>query len=444
MKTVSFGQDFDEELELQNIERQRRTAELLRQQSAQPLQGQQAGQVYVGPHWTQGLAKVLQAYAGRKADEGAAAQQKALAQALGQRNQQEVQGFTQAMQGAPGRGANEMDNEAVADVAPDRAKALAIALGSRQPMLQGAAGQMMAQDIKRPELEEARAIRAQELDLQRQQRAAELQAKLDDAAASRAEKIAAQKELAQMQAEMRREALQQQQTFAREQAEANRAGRADLARLVAGLRTPPQGPQPQLLNSEQGVFQIGRDGQAVPVVGPDGKPLAGKAPVGKALPTPVAKELTKRAEAADATKRFAESFKDQFGNKTVLGDWDNTGKRIFGDNTGQAQWWQDYAFHRNQIRNELFGSALTASEKTEWEKADIGPRMDAAEIKKNLDRRAKIEERALNRQIRANQAAGYNRQQIEELTGRAGSDDAGGLPLAADIDAEMRRRGLVP
>lgn len=152
MKTVSFGQDFDEELELQNIERQRRTAELLRQQSAQPLQGQQAGQVYVGPHWTQGLAKVLQAYAGRKADEGAAAQQKALAQALGQRNQQEVQGFTQAMQGAPGRGANEMDNEAVAATPPDQAKALAIALGSKQPMLQGMGQQMFTQQfLKKPQ-----------------------------------------------------------------------------------------------------------------------------------------------------------------------------------------------------------------------------------------------------------------------------------------------------
>lgn len=53
-------------------------------------------------------------------------------------------------------------------------------------------------------------------------------------------------------------------------------GRADMIRLAASLRQPPQPRQPQVVTNEQGIFQIGPDGQAVPVVGPDGKPLTGK------------------------------------------------------------------------------------------------------------------------------------------------------------------------
>lgn len=443
MKTVSFGQNFDEDLEIKDIERQRRLADALRAQSQQPLQGGMAGQVYVGPSWTQGLAKMLQAYGAGRIESGARDQQRALAEALGTRNRQESADFMQAMQPQAARGANEMDNEPVQPGPMDPNRALAIALNSRQPMLQAAGGQLLAQHIKRPELEEARAIRQQELADQRTARMAELQAKIDDAKAMREEKIAAQKELEQLRLDAKREQAQQQQEFLRQQAQQAQQGRLDLARLAASLRPAPQGPQPQMLTNEQGVWQVGRDNVAQQVVGPDGKPLPGKSAVGKALPSPAAKDLTEKAEAADATKRFAETFQDGYGGKTVLGDLDNTGRRIFGDSTNQAQWWQDYAFHRNQIRNKLFGSALTLQEKTEWEKADISPRMDSGQIKKNLERRAEIEDRALNRLIRANTAAGYNKQQIEELTGRTGEGGGPrGLPSASDIEAEMRRRGL--
>ena len=59
---------------------------------------------------------------------------------------------------------------------------------------------------------------------------------------------------------------------------------AQLAELRGSLT-----PQPQLVTNSDGVFQVGRDGKATPVTGPDG-PLSGKSPE-KALPTTAAQKL---------------------------------------------------------------------------------------------------------------------------------------------------------
>lgn len=67
------------------------------------------------------------------------------------------------------------------------------------------------------------------------------------------------------------------------------AARQELAQLMAGLRQPPQ---PQLVTNENGVFQVDRSGRAVPVMGPDNKPLPGKPAVPeKAMPASAAKGL---------------------------------------------------------------------------------------------------------------------------------------------------------
>lgn len=149
---------------------------------------------------------------------------------------------------------------------------------------------------------------------------------------------------------------------------------------------------------------------------------------GKALPSPLQKQLTEAAEMADATVRFSTTFKKEFGGKTITGGAGNVAGKIFGDETGQTQWWQDYELHQSQVRNKLFGSALTATEATAWEKSAISPRMDSGEIKKNLDRRTELEEKALGKLIKGASAGGYNKEQIEAYTGRSSSD---GKPAAS-------------
>lgn len=139
----------------------------------------------------------------------------------------------------------------------------------------------------------------------------------------------------------------------------------------------------------------------------------------KVLPMPYATKLMEKGEVVDTGARLNEGFKDEFGGHILAGDWSNTFSRLMGDDSGQAQWWQDYQFHANEVRNKLFGSALTAQETQQWDRANIEPRMDAGEIRKNLKRRQEIEARGLERLMRGTAAGGYNKAQIEEYAGRS-------------------------
>lgn len=156
---------------------------------------------------------------------------------------------------------------------------------------------------------------------------------------------------------------------------------------------------------------------------PDGRSMekvpGGPADIGKALPSPAVKELSGAGASVETTQRLANTFQDQFGGKVVLGDLRNKMGRIFGDDTGQSQWWQDMDMQQNQARNALFGSALTKSELDAWEKTSVNPNMDPKEIRKNLGLRADIEARAASKLARSYTAAGYNKEQIGELLGSA-------------------------
>lgn len=98
-----FAPGFDEQVEQQNIERQRKMAELLRQQSTEMPHGSMVSGHYVAPSFTQGLAKMLQAYSARAYDDQASDQQKALAEAIRGRTQEELGTFTKLLGGEAAR-----------------------------------------------------------------------------------------------------------------------------------------------------------------------------------------------------------------------------------------------------------------------------------------------------------------------------------------------------
>lgn len=161
----------------------------------------------------------------------------------------------------------------------------------------------------------------------------------------------------------------------------------------------------------------------------------GPASTGKALPTKMVSDLTEQATITDSTERFNSTFKPEYAGKTIAGDLSNTSKRIFGDDTGQAQWWQDYALHESTIRNKLFGASLTQAEQGQWLKLTVTPRMDAEQVRQNLARRAEIERRGLERLMLGAAKGGYSVDQIEAVTGRAmpgkKKDDAAPTSTAA-------------
>lgn len=144
---VSFIQDDPEWLAL---ERQRRLAEALAaQQQPMPNPAQMAGGFVVPVSPLEGLARVAGNVANRVQVGRIDERQKALADRIREEGQRDTQSFVQALQGRP-------EEQLPPDVfgppqpgqAPDRNRAMAIALGSRNPMVQNAGSSMLAQMLR--------------------------------------------------------------------------------------------------------------------------------------------------------------------------------------------------------------------------------------------------------------------------------------------------------
>lgn len=188
-------------------------------------------------------------------------------------------------------------------------------------------------------------------------------------------------------------------------------------KATAGATQNYGSPVAGMQNGKPVFFQPSKGGGAASIV-PGIEPPA-RTVNEKSLPTTAIKSLTGAGQAVEDTNRLTNTFKDGYGGKTILGNLSNTIGRLAGDDTGQAQWWQDMDQLQNQTRHELFGSALTKTELSAWEKTSVNPRMNAGEIKKNLLRRQEIEARAASKLARGYAAAGYSKDQINELLGTA-------------------------
>lgn len=119
-----------------------------------------------------------------------------------------------------------------------------------------------------------------------------------------------------------------------------------------------------------------------------------------AIPVPVAKMLEPAQKTASTSQRLSTSFDPSYTVAKVpksLGDGIVAIKKQYGEDSEAANWWTDYQGYKNQVRNELFGSALTDTEAREFDKANINPGMSAAQIKKNLARQQEISVAAYER-----------------------------------------------
>ena len=162
MANISFQAPTDYTTEAADIERSRKYAELLRQQSMEgvPLPSTPAGGFTPNISWTQGLAKMLQAYSGRKGMDEATARSRALAERFRTEGQDTLQRGMQAYQGTPARaideapldpeaaGRGDMQGAPVNVPAQPGNPAAAMAIMGGHPMTQGYSGALMAQMLK--------------------------------------------------------------------------------------------------------------------------------------------------------------------------------------------------------------------------------------------------------------------------------------------------------
>jgi len=187
--------------------------------------------------------------------------------------------------------------------------------------------------------------------------------------------------------------------------------------------------------------------------------VRGEAKPARPLPAMTIKDLGAKGQAVDDMGRLTEGFQDGYGGygTSWAGDITNTLGRNVGAGFGdQANWWSDYQSRKNVVRNQLFGSALTAQEKGEFDKADISPGMTPAAIRANLARQQNAVTNAARKMATAYSQQGYSRDAIEAALGMP-LDALGGSPSGGngrqqqqapsyqpqDIEAEMRRRGIM-
>jgi len=146
------------------IQRRLQMAQALGQQAMQPMDLPQLAGVRASPYM--GLAKILQAYNAGQAEKSATQEYKDLAERYQAGNRAEMGAFLEARQGTPqkelagpapegapqGVSPEGMQGGYIQPAqAPDRQRAMALALGSQNPMLQGYGGAMLSQmDTPRP------------------------------------------------------------------------------------------------------------------------------------------------------------------------------------------------------------------------------------------------------------------------------------------------------
>lgn len=142
-------------------------------------------------------------------------------------------------------------------------------------------------------------------------------------------------------------------------------------------------------------------------------------PIGKPVPDSAAKRYEDEVGIYGTMKNASGGFKDEYAGNTITGGLENTIQSLNSDfgSTGQRDWWAQFKATDNQIRNSLFGSALTPGEKAAYEASTISPGMDPKIVRENLTERQEIIRKAMGRRTDFLKANGYTPDAVDALAG---------------------------
>lgn len=422
MATVNTFTDFSAEQKA--LERRRKMAEMLGQQSMQPIEVQQNAPI----SWTQQLAKALQGYQAGREERDVGEREKALS---GKRNQ----ALAEAMGAMPREQTSDMNLVKM----DDEGNAMPAANVTTQPTMHDYSGWMsklsavgpdavamgtglMGMQQKSDESKENRLFRAQQATEQREQAMQQLQLRLQDQRLTAQDRAAMQQQLAQMQIDARREMQQ----------------------FAVNNRQPVA---PQIVQTETGPMQVDRRGRGTPIVGPDGKPVAPKS-TERALPTSAAQKLMENQQnLRRAEQALGLLTPPKEGELPMDGNDPNA--------TGWKGYVPDFALQRldpkgvqaraaisdigSLVIHDRSGAAVTASEFPRLQPFIPRAEDDPATARKKLDRFVKEYRAVVDEAADFYRNSGY-KVPVETLRGSGASGS--GMPSQSEIDAEMKRRGL--
>ncbi len=199
-------------------------------------------------------------------------------------------------------------------------------------------------------------------------------------------------------------------------------GASAAAPMAGGARVIAQGAPKQ--RAAPAGYQYKADGMTLEPI-PGGPADKGKTGGGKALPDSVIKRIEPKIEARDQLTAALGNFKDDFAGHTLLGDASNSIQSVTGlGPAGQRDWWAQFRSTDNVIRNQLFGASLTDGEKQAYNATTITPRMAPAEIRRNLQSRIQIVDKALARQRNVLTKNGFSQDAVGALFDPTGQESA--------------------
>jgi hypothetical protein len=399
-------------------------AQALGQQALQPVDVPQQAGVQASP--LMGLAKVLQGYMAGKEEKEAIEAYKDLAERYQTSNRAEMGSFLEAMQGTPER-AQRLDPQEVQQMAdqgtpmppnmpaqaPDRTRAMALALGSQNPTLQGAGGAMLSSMMtpKSPIQVAAGGTVLDPTTMQPIYTAPRDRSPINVAAGGtvfnpttgeviftapreRTGELGVYDEYVKQQ----KAAGKQPMSIDQFQIEQRKASRNVTVNPRERMQFDPV--RGGVVNLDTGEFK--------PVVSPTGEPIGSRE---KPLTSGEVNKITEIDTTLGAQKRLKETFDDKYaGYKLQMGgELANViGSKFGGDNQAQAEWWASHAANDNIARNALFGASLTAGEQKAWEKTSINPGMSPSMIRNRMAEREALIDAKRNTTVENLGKAGYD------------------------------------
>ena len=175
---------------------------------------------------------------------------------------------------------------------------------------------------------------------------------------------------------------------------------------IAG-RTPAAPRERTVFDSTRGGTVNLDTKEFIPVV-QKGVPIGGKE---RPLTTSEVEKITAIDVSSGTQKRLAETFQDSYGGSLtkIGGELANIfGSKFGGDYQAQAEWWASHEANDNVSRNALFGASLTAGEQKAWDRTTINPGMDPTMIKNRMTERQNLIDAKRKTMIGNLDKAGYD------------------------------------
>ena len=179
---------------------------------------------------------------------------------------------------------------------------------------------------------------------------------------------------------------------------------------------------------------------------------------GRSIPVSLENKLTEQMDIFNALDRAVSNWNDGYSGNALTGGMETVIQRMFGGigTPGQAEWWSDFRSTDNLIRNQMFGSALTETEKKAYEATTISERTDPKVARERLAKRRAIIQQALRRRARTMAANGYNPDAISAVFGddpalidaldkpaKPAASEPAPKPSSPDVEAILRKHKVL-